>query len=167
MAILQITDFENSEFNIQFDSYSEAELETCIDKHEKSILIDLLGIELYKLFKGDLSGTPEEPQTAPYTTIFEEILVEINGCNIHSEGIKQMLIQFIYYYFMVDQQHSKRVIGGRNTKGENSEPNTSYNLNDAYNQGVENYHAIQAYINENIADFPLFNGVCKGFTSGI
>lgn len=167
MAILQITDFEDSEFNIPVDSYGEGELETCIDKHEQNILIDLLGIELYKLFKADLTGTPEEPQNTPYTTIFEEILVEINGCNVHSEGINKMLIQFIYYYFMVDQQHSKRVIGGRNTKAENSDPNSSYNLNDAFNQGVKNFNAIQFYINNNISDFPLFNGESMNFTSGI
>lgn len=156
MSILKDTDFKG-EYSIPQDSFTE--LQQYIDKYEKEYLVDLLGIELYKLFIADLTGaTPQTPQTVIYQTIFNEILEKINSVDVHSEGIKKMLVQFVYFHYMRELQYSKTKSGGVINQSENSAKDFSFNMVKVFNDGCGNAEAIQFYILVKLTDYPTFYG---------
>lgn len=171
MAILQITDFSNNPvFKIALTKKAETELAALIDDVEKRYLEDLLGCTLYGLFIDDLTATtPQAPQTAPYTTIFNEICEDINFCRLKSEGIKVMLMAFVFYEWHVYDSVQTGASGLTIADGENSNPLSAEaaGLYIKFNRGVATYRAIQQYICYNMATFPDFRGVELDYTSAI
>lgn len=158
MAIIQTSDFVG-EYDLAVDNFSEYEV--YIDKYEKYYLTMLLGADLYALFDADLTPTtPQTPQTAIYQAIFDEFSIDEIGCIYYSDGIKQMLIQLIYFHIARDLPNTKVLSGNVRLTSETStpEPYNGYNLVPAYNQGIENYHNIRWYICDNKADYPTQNG---------
>jgi hypothetical protein len=167
MALVLTSDF-TGEYHISETCYTE--LETYITKYEKYYLLMLLGADLYDLFISDLdASTPQVPQTAIYLSIFNEFYIDDNSCLYVSDGIKVMLIQFIYWKYNRDNAFSNTTVGFKRTIGENSD-NLGYNgdkMIEVYNDGTTNHNAIEWYICDNDTDYPLYNGVHLGFTSGI
>lgn len=159
--ILEKTDFESGEFSVAQNKYDD--LMTFIYKYEHRILLDLFGKNMYEDFKNDLTtGTPQTPQTVPYENVFNEIFE--NG--IESEGIKEMLKKFIYYYFVVNQHKTKTVNGIKESKSELAENNTTFSftaLIEAYNSAVSDYKNIQTYIFRNMASVQQYTNF-KGKT---
>lgn len=165
MAILQASDFSSGEYKIAQDLYTD--FSGYIDKYEKEYLINLLGVTLYGLFVADLTGTPEVPQNPPYTTIFNEIKEDIGNCVLRSEGIKAMLIKFVYFHITRDLKAVKTTTGVVGMENENSVPTMDYNLITSFNSAVDDYLAIQEYIRRNPTDFPDYNGQFLYYMSGI
>lgn len=168
MPILKTTDFGEGEFSIAQDSYTK--LQSYIDKYEKYYLVRLLGAELYALFIADLTlVAPIVPQTAIYLSIFNSFEQDKSGCLNISEGIKQMLIQFVYYHWMLEHAYDKTKSGVVRGQSENSENlgYNGYNLLDGYNAGIKNFREIQRFIRENITDYGTYNGICLEYSCGI
>jgi hypothetical protein len=118
----------------------------------------MLGKSLYDLIIANLvNGVPT---SAIYLTIFNPLYVDsyING-ESESNGIKEMLLGFIYYHYTLDETQKQTSTGVTSPKGENSE---GVNLNSVtisrFNENVQSYKTIQSYIQQNSSDYPTFNG---------
>jgi len=167
MSIIQTSDFVG-EYQLASDNFSEHQV--YIDRYEKFYLVMLLGADLYALFIADLTPTtPQIPQTAIYTDIFDSFDIDYSNCIYSSEGIKQMLVEFIYFHILRDLPNQKRLSGNVRLKSETGEamPYNGLNLIPAYNQAVENYHNIQWYICDNSTDYPDYNGRVQSKASHI
>ena len=171
MSILLTSDFSTGEFKISKDNTVEKDLQVYIDRYEKFYLLRLLGADLYDLFINDLTAlpSPQVPQDPIYLAIFDAFSIDDDLCIRISEGMKEMLIQFVYFHFMRDFSNKKK-IGGVYTTDIETGTNlgyNGYNLVEAYNKGVENYNQIQWYICENDTVYPTENGQFLSFISGI
>jgi len=147
------------------------DIDSYIAKYEEPYLIDLLGVELFKLFKA--SVTAHVPAAGIYRTIFDPIREDDTECNSVkvSEGIKQMLLGFIFFEFMKDDKFKATNSGTVAAQTELSRE-TGFTENDIYsryNEALESYNTIQWYIvkkNKKV-DYPLFNGQYKRLASWI
>lgn len=168
MSILQTSDFLTGEYKISKDCFQD--MQPYFDKYEKEALCDLLGAELYDLFIADLTAvTPQIPQTQRFTDIFEEFKVDEGNWVIKSEGMIEMLKQFVYYRFMSDIINSKNSSGVSRIQTSTSErlAYNGYNLVQAYNEGVENYRAIQWFILDERTTYLEENTQRRSYNSGI
>lgn len=148
------------------------DLQLFIDKYEPYYLVRLLGADLKALFYADLTPTtPQVPQTSPYTELFLPFEIDTNDCLYISEGIKQMLVQLIYFHYTREQGHKNTQSGTINVNAENSVKALSFNDIAAYNAGISNYQIIQWYICDNPINSTIldddYNGNHLDFTSGI
>ncbi len=142
MAIVTKDDFVG-ELKVPKTNFSE--LDTFIKDYEEENLINLLGAELYQLFKADLTNTdPQIPQTDRFIKLFNPFMIDSGDLIVVSKGIKKMLAQFIYFEFIrfmsFENGSSGTVINapelGKNAVG-------GGNLVIEYNKGVNNAYTIQ------------------------
>ncbi len=93
MSIVLNTDFKG-EYKVPNTCFDE--LDVFIEKYEKHYLLQLLGAELYGLFKADLTVIdPQTPQTARFLSVFNEFDLDISACLFSSSGMRKMLVKFI------------------------------------------------------------------------
>lgn len=166
MSIVVKTDFKG-EYNISKTCYDQ--LDFYIEKYERYYLTRLLGAELYDLFISDLTVTdPQAPQTARFLNIFNEFNIDDNSCLYYSEGIREMLVQFIYFHYVRETQ-TENTAGGTVTNSVELGVNAKFkgNIVQVYNQAIDNSHSIQWYICENESDYPEENMQELEYTSGI
>lgn len=166
MSIVVKTDFVG-EYNVSKTNYDH--LDTYIEKYEKHYLIKLLGGQLYGLFIADLTITdPQIPQTTRFINLFNAFYEDYDEQLIISEGIRKMLVQFIYFHYVRELQ-TENSASGTVTNSVELGVNAKYkgNIVTAYNQGVKNAQAIQWYICKNEADYPEENIQEIDYTSGI
>ena len=172
MAILQPSDFtENPIYNIALTLQADCELETMIDDVEKNTLQELLGCELYTLFNADLTvGTPQVPQTAIYTDIFEPFCFDHVLCGPQtSKGMKDLLMSFVYFEwhrYNLNKSVSTGMVRG-DSENSNMVLAESFGTYDKYNRSIESYRSIQQYISDNSTVYPTFEGRRKHFNSAI
>jgi hypothetical protein len=157
MSIVLNSDFVGK-YELTLSDFTEPLIDTYITKYEKHYLVKMLGKTLYDLFIANLvNGVPT---SAIYLTIFNPLYVDsyINS-ESESNGIKEMLLGFIYYHYTLDAQQMQTSTGVTSPKGENSE---GVNLNSItisrFNENVQSYKTIQSYIQQNSSDYPTFNG---------
>jgi len=161
--IVKTTDFVGK-YSISQNSFNGSDLQAFIDKYEKVYLRDLLGLVLGDLLYADIAGsTFLPPVTARYTVIFNAIAQEINGCDVVSNGIKEMLLGFIYFEFVKTQSVHNTTTGNVMAQNEVS-VQVDWNSTEVYNnynEAINSYRAIQIYINENSSTYPEYNGKMK------
>ena len=147
--IITTTDFIG-EYQVPATRYSNLDL--YINKYSKLYLERLFGVELYKLFDADLvDGVPVLDR---FVVLFNALSFDKDGCVYQSEGIKQMLVEFIYYHFTVESQLYNTSTGTMSTDSELSKPKPyANNIISAYNKAVSNSRVIQYYILENEDDY--------------
>ena len=157
MSIVVKSDF-TGEYLIAQDQYSN--IDSYIVKYEKKYLTMLLGADLYALFIADLTPTsPQVPQTQRFIDLFESFFTDEYNCVVSSDGIRKMLIQFIYFHALRDNLNFKSTTGTVRMKNENSSESmyNGYNLVESYNEGVCNAKSIQWFIGENKDIYPESN----------
>jgi len=155
------------EYKVTKDCFNQ--LSNYIEKYEKHYLLKLLGAELYALFIADLTVTdPQTTQTARFNAIFNPFETDEGNCLIVSEGIKQMLVQLIYFHITRDSLNIKTNIGVVNMVADNSSNAgyNGYNLIESFNQGVKNFSAIQWFICDS-TDYPEENSQHLNYINGI
>lgn len=146
------------------------DLELYIEKYEPYYLKLLLGADLYALFKADLTAVdPQIPQTTRFLSIFNSFTSDEDGCVRDSEGIRKMLVQFIYFRFVRESSHFNTAAGQvvNNVEVSSNTPYAGYNLMEAYNQGIKNFQTIQWYIRDNDDVYPEENMQFLDYESGI
>jgi hypothetical protein len=156
MSIVVKTDFKG-EYNVSKTCYDQ--LDFYIEKYEHYYLVRLLGAELYTLLISDLTATdPQVPQTARFLSIFNSFDVDNGSCVVSSGGIRNMLVQFIYFHYVRETQ-TENTAGGTVTNSVELGVNAKFmgNIVQVYNQAVDNSHSIQWYICDNIEDYPEEN----------
>lgn len=167
--IVQVSDFNEGKFELHTGMYDIPRIQSYIDKYEPRYLRELLGVDLFNLFNADLilgGGTPTEPR---FIKIFDELTIDLPWRILDSDGIKEMLMGFIYYEYTKDQIVQMTPNGNVRPVGQNSEVAGSLytQIYTRYNDGVRSYKAIQMYIwkNPDAYDFDDFNGVPKGLVT--
>lgn len=156
MAILQTSDFVG-EYKVSTSRFTE--LQWYIDNFEKYYLTRLLGADLYAAFIADLTGTtPQVPQTTRFLNLFNSFLSipSYTSALVISEGIKTMLIQFVYFHYVRNSNQYNSIAGQVAPSNENS-TQANYkgtNIIDVYNLGIQNYCAIQLFFESDLTTYP-------------
>lgn len=164
--IVQISDFKG-EYAITMDAFSGIHLQKFIDTFELKYLIDMLGVTLGSNLYADITTAFTPPTNTFYLYIFNSFSYDENNNQIKSEGIKKMLIGFIYFEYVRFQKSKNTATGNVNGNNEVSIPamwgETGIYVN--YNNSIDTYKTIQYHINQNLANYSNYNGLCKEYTS--
>lgn len=164
---VQITDFAGLE-EVPKDKYTNPVLQTYINRFEVLYLKHLLGASLYGEFATDFAITGTSPTAQRFIDIWGAFSVDDNCLLVISDGIKAMLVKFIYFEYLRDQNTQKNIGGITKNEQANSQLATfaSTSIITIYNQAVDTYTAIQWFINQDLTVYPLFNGILKNYTIG-
>lgn len=142
---VSISDF-TGKFQLHTGMYDQAKLQDYITRYEERYLVQLLGKKLYEQF---VSAMNEFPLSPNYTKIVNPFIEEINlGEVIISNGIKDMLLGFIYFEYAKDLINQMTPFGNVAPMSENSTVVTPlYSMiYNRYNESIKTYRAIQKYI---------------------
>jgi hypothetical protein len=134
-----------------------------IAEYEEKYLRELLGVTLFNSFKADVNSYL--PQTAKYLTIFNEINSDEYGFLLHSDGMKKMILGFVYYEFIVGTtiQHTNTgLVANVNEISVNADFSLAMMV---YNKSIDTYRNIQYYIEQNGNNYEDFAGVGKRLIS--
>lgn len=146
------------QYAISQNDYSK--LPDYITQFETRYIYEFYGKELADLFIANLSG--QVPQDARFTVLFEVGTFEIGGCNYSSIGMLNMMLGFVYYEYMRKDPIKSTVTGQVRNANENSTPVIdTVGITTRYNDSVNTYKILQAYMIENSTTYPEFAGVKK------
>lgn len=160
MGILINTSDFVGKYSISQSSYSK--LGEFIADYETQYLYDLLGKTLADLFIA--SVVSNVPVGAEYLAIYNVIELDLTCSVERNEGMKNMLLGFIYWEYMRKSPIKNTMTGNVTNANENSVPTfDSWGLTIRYNSSVNDYQIIQYYINQNLTDYPNYLGSHKGF----
>jgi hypothetical protein len=133
-------------YQIPKGCYVSGTLDDYISRFGTEALQELLGAE-YTAYAADTDAAGV-PSDATYLTWYNPF-VEENSCNGEldkSQGIKEMLIAYIFYYYMRDMGKNLTVNGLVTDVHENSEIFNVYNQEayalERYNRATETFNAI-------------------------
>ena len=168
--IVQISDFKGK-YAVSQNAFDTVTLQSYIDKYETKYLYDLLGVALGDLLFADIATPFTVPTTLIYQTIFNALNIDnanYSYCDqIRSNGIKEMLIGFIYFEYIRTKAFVNTPVGSVVAQNEVSNisdfSSTLIYIN--YNEAVKSYKSIQNYIPLYSSDYPTFNGVNKSYNS--
>lgn len=138
-----------------------------IAQYEENYLRKLLGVTLFDLFKADVAGFA--PVTDIYLNIFNPIYQDYNTELKISEGMKKMLLGFLYFEITRDFKFKQTMSGPAVNQSETSNivDLAQANIYGRYNEAVNSYETIQWYIRKNktATVYETFNGQCKTVAS--
>jgi hypothetical protein len=157
--LISSSDFAGK-YAIPQDSFSD--LDGFISEYEESYLIDLLGFDFYTAFSANLvNGVP---QAANYLKIYNKLYVDQNCIMIRSEGMKKMLLGFIFWEYMRQVRFKATTQGYVVNAADTSKPVLQGPLYKYYNDAVSTFRAIQHYICTNPTEFTVkFSGIEKEY----
>lgn len=162
MSILSTSDFEDGRYRIALNPEQDADLQIQIDFVENYYLKRLFGIELYDLFVLDLAapvvGEPTDPR---FVKIFNSFDFQDTDEFIYtSEGIKQMLKGFTYFFYLRDLNDKVGTASTLKTKSANSKNTSAWFVTvSRYNQAIESYRVMQLFMNDfDSANYPEYRG---------
>lgn len=147
-------------YSLPVTRLTSTDLDLLIDEMEVRLLRELLGVSLADLF------IAEYPSLSPrFTAINDVIVLEICGVDYFNEGLKKLLIGFIYVEYMRGLEAQKTSFGVQKSDGENSLKSDMYASNPLaiYNKSVKSSHILQTYILDNLSDYPEFKGQEKQY----
>lgn len=158
MGLILVPGDFSGKYKISQNSFQSTDFGLYIDKYEKKYLIDLLGVELYKLFAANI--TNHVPVTQLFIDIFDPILEDENRCVHESEGIKIMLLGFIWLEWCRDSQFKNTVSGTVTNQSEIAKNATadSVPIYGRYNESIASFDTIQWFIRKNLTVYPTYNG---------
>jgi hypothetical protein len=173
-TFVDTSDFTTGEILISQSSDSEQDLEAYIDTQELEVLQELFGLDLYNLFIADLDVN-NNPQDARFIAVFDAFYDDsdvVAGwcCGARrSEGIKKMLMRFIYFEFTRNQEFIATSTGTVTSQRDNARTakGPEYGLTTKYNIGVESYRAIARKMILDSATYPEYKGISKGKTISV
>tara|TARA_R110000772_G_scaffold36091_5_gene86615 strand:+ start:8505 stop:9287 length:783 start_codon:yes stop_codon:yes gene_type:complete len=170
--IVQVSDFIGK-YALSKGMFSEQTIQDYIDRYQNRYLKELFGVKLYDQFELDLLN--DVPQSPNFIKVFEAFSEDINllcvGWNrgyrnegmLISNGIKDMLLGFIYYEYCKDLVNQMTPFGNTKPQSENSDvANTLFStMYNRYNESIISFQAIQDYI---ILNQSLVTGQLVDFT---
>lgn len=157
--LINTTDFVGK-YSIAQNSFSK--LNEYINEYETQYLYDLLGKTLADLFIASVVNN--QPVGANYLAIYNVIELEILFNVERNEGMKNMLLGFIYYEYMRKSPIKNTITGSVVNANENSTPTFDcWGLTTRYNSSVNDYKVIQYYINQNLTNYTDYLGSQKEF----
>jgi hypothetical protein len=183
--IVQVTDF-TGKYELHTGMYAQGNIQAYIDKYEVRYLRQLLGVELCNDFIADLN-IQNVPKSPNFLDIYNPFAYD-SGYNFYlfnglyegtgqllSDGIKEMLLGFIYFEYAKDLVNQMTPFGNVKPKSENSDvANTLFSMMYArYNEAITTYRAIQHYVRMNnpvsgqLLTYTGTGQVGTGYTAGV
>jgi hypothetical protein len=153
-VIVQVSDFNSGEFYIARSTHANTDLSVYIDRVETDYIYRLLGKTLGDLFFDDLSSYI--PQTARFTTIFQELNENVGSYRVHSKGIKKILMARIWFEYMCEQSVKNTVVGNVTAKADISEVASFDVVYNKYNASYLWWKSVQYYVLNNAATYPEY-----------
>ena len=138
-------------------------IDAFINECEEQYLIDLLGVELYDLFKADLVN--KIPQTNIYLTIYNKFTEAIGSFVYSSIGMKNMLLGYLYFEITRDNNTKNTSSGQVVNTVETSVRSGNAMLFKKHNDSIKTHKVIQTYILDNLDVYPTFKGIVKNYSS--
>lgn len=140
-------------------------IDNYIEEYEEQFLTELLGKELFDLFKGVLDDGV--PPVGIYKDIYDPFTKKINSLVVTSDGMKKMLLGLIYAKYVPDNRIKQTMNGAVEQQSEVATQSDNTFLYLRYNKAVDTFKAIQFYIMNNMEVYPTFYGIRKIHTSFI
>jgi hypothetical protein len=177
MAILiKTTDFVGV-YKLAQTPYTTATLQAFIDANEKSIIRNLLGLELGDLFIA--SVTAYAPVGARYLALFNALALQVDDQAssstwgnyftfsynhiYESRGMKEIILGIIYCLYVSDQQHYQGQSGFVSANADaavvTSFENAARQGETRHNGVIGDWEAVQYYISQNSTTYPEFKGL--------
>ena len=152
-------------YSIAHNEYTTPIMDRVITQYEESYLRQLLGVELFDLFKTAFLADPTwlNPANARFKIIYEAFAFDDKGnCPAirQSPGMKHMAIAFLYFFIMREITVTKGVSGAKKNVSDVA-ANLTFTQSDIYgryNDGVNAAESIQWYICRHMDDYPEYNG---------
>jgi len=153
--IVTISDFVGK-YQLHSGTYVTTNLQAYIDKYEPRYLRELFGAELYTDFLSDLDQQTNEPKSPNFKYVYFPFAEDVNVFQLLvSDGIKEMLLGFIYFEYSKDLQNQMTPYGNVQNKSElsNTVSTLSSMIWTRYNESVRTFMAIRDWmlLNWNIA----------------
>lgn len=146
MSFISPSDF-TGEIALSQNEFNLNQIQKIIESTEETILVDLLGYDLYTKLIENLDSNYE-----PVIQIYKDLvngkkynITLSNGATfqVNYKGIKQMLRYFTYYYYLQSQQTQNTISGQVINQEENATKANKIELNELsqkiYNKGVNLY----------------------------
>lgn len=177
MLILQTSDFSKL---LATSINTLVDLQSVIDRYEKIYIYRLLGADgkggnlttpqgLGSLFIADISGTTHVPVSSRFLTIFNAFITQDGQQVRENLGIKQILINIIYYYYVFESQVRHSQSGVITAQSENASvlpPLAAAKLAERkWNDILDSWDTIQWYLKANASAYPEY-GVTQGIQLG-
>jgi hypothetical protein len=157
--LIKNTDFVGK-FAIAQNSFSN--IDVFITQYETNYLYDLLGKTLADLFIASVVNYV--PVGAAYLAIYNTIELQYNCYTYRNEGMKNMLLGFLYYEYMRKNPIKSTISGQVINANENSTfYYDNWGMTNRYNESAESYQIIQQYISDNSTDYPDYLGQQKQY----
>ena len=161
---VQTSDFESGLLCIATDNYSKPTLQSIIDEVEEKCLQELLGCDLYNLFIADY--TTANPSSTAFSEqrfidLFDSFCIDNNCGIISSDGIKKMLMYFIFVEHIRFQEVNNALSGNKEVDTESMTNVHGKGLFVHYNRAIHTYSAIQWLICDTSDLYPEYNGQIK------
>lgn len=167
--ILSIEDFETGRTKIALNPEQEIDLDEYIDRVESEYLPKLFGIELYNLFVADWNLIPVGVPTANrFSIVYNEWTFQDDIVMIQSEGMLEMLKEFVYYLYLRDDVTRSSTVGLERVLGENTDSVTAigHDITSRYNEGIDTFQTIQYYMEKfDKINYPEYKGVNVEFAT--
>ena len=156
--IVNLGDF-TGKYELHTGIYDASKLQAYIDKYEPYYLRELFGVTLYNEFMSDLILVNNQyvPQSPNFLLLFNELHADVNVFRqINSDGIKEMLIGFIYFEYLKDSMNMMTPFGNTIARSELSKQTTTLTtlMYNRYNTAIKSFMAIRDYIFLNWNDLP-------------
>lgn len=157
--ITKVGDF-TGKYELHKGAYVQTKLQAYIDKYEPRYLKELFGVTLYNDFYSDLVLVNGNyvPQSPNFTFLFEPFAEDTTLYRmLISDGIKEMLLGYIYFEYAKDLYSQQTVYGAVNQLPELSNPTSTLSslMYTRYNESVRTMNAIRNWIMLHYNDMPL------------
>lgn len=154
MALVQPTDLTGKYAITKAFQDGATKINYIANNVEFKIFNELFGVELYALFASNSADTR-------FSILIPQLAFTACSKPVTTRGIKEMMKGFVYCAFIQEMQGTSTSIGKTTPKIEAGKLANDLNVLAFYNESVQDFRKIQAYMMLNKDVYPEFNGVYK------
>jgi hypothetical protein len=150
MLFLTPNDF-TGRFELHTGMFDQPKLVDYIQRYESHYLIQLLGANMYDQLQSDYDPLTSSFWSPNFEFLANPFHVDVNngfGETIISDGMKTMLLGFIYWEYIKDTINQMTPIGNVIPQNQNSTPNSTIysSMWSRYNESIKTFRAIQRWL---------------------
>ena len=158
--ILEFIDMSGTA-RLQKDNNTVKKFNAIRDEKESEFLAQILGAELASLFYVNFNAVyPDTSLLDPrFLVIYNALRYDYNCDVIESQGLKQIQMFYVWFFYARDNNITISVGGNFAGKSQNADQAADpANLAKNYNKAIRSARNIQFYICDNSATYPEYNG---------